>query len=322
MDGVGETVRASAFDPKRAFNLGRAPPDKLCSRTSQYRHAPKVVARIYTDKLSENFSQQFPHQLVRHADCINIKTTIVLSGKSAMKNLMFAAAALMLGVAVSGTASAGVITFGHNNLGNGFPFSSPKYTPEYQQVYDGSFFPGPVDITQITFFPALAQLPAITGNFTLDLSTTSAGPTTLSTVYANNIGANNALFFSGPVSSVFSFTGNPFLFDPSKGNLLLDVFVNTPSPVNSALAGGCSTDTNRVFNFVFANGLGPAAIGNSSQCNPNSFGLETQFTFAVAKVPEPSELSLFGVGLLGLLGIGAMRRRKNSGDMQVRGHNI
>lgn len=114
------------------------------------------------------------------------------------------------------------------------------------------------------------------------------------------------MFFSGAVSNVLSFTGTPSFFDPSDGDLLLDVFVNTPN--NAPLAAGCSTDTNRAFNFF---GNGSQGIGTApSQCTPNSYGLQTQFTFTAAQVPEPSELALFGTGLLALVGFGVMRRRK------------
>jgi hypothetical protein len=219
-----------------------------------------------------------------------------------------AAGVLMLGLA--GSASAGTITFGTGTGGNAFPFTATSYLGEYQQVYDASLFSGPVDITQITFFraPGFASA-SISGNFTISLSTSSATVSSLSTVYANNIGPDNSLFFGGSVSNVLSFTGTPFLLDPSHGNLLLDLIVNTSDSVQSSLAAGCSTQTNRVFNFS-GNSTSHGIGANPGQCTPNSYGLETQFTFTPAQVPEPSVLTLFGAGLLGLVGLGATRRRK------------
>jgi hypothetical protein len=216
-----------------------------------------------------------------------------------------AAAGLALGLAMTGPVSANVITFGTGNRNNAYPFMTSTYVGEYQQIYDGALFSGPVNITQIDFFSVVGD---ISGDYTLHLSTSSATPQTLSTTYANNIGADNALFFSGSVSHVLSFTGTPFFFDPAGGDLLLDVFVNTGNPVSGSLAAGCSTDTNRVFNF---NGNGSQGTGNSPAiCTPTSYGLETQFTFTAAQVPEPSELALFGTGLLALIGFGAARRRR------------
>jgi hypothetical protein len=44
--------------------------------------------------------------------------------------------------------------------------------------------------------------------------------------FNSNLGANNAAFasmaLSGTAPSVLSFTGGPFNYDPSQGNLLLD----------------------------------------------------------------------------------------------------
>ena len=229
-----------------------------------------------------------------------------------MKNWIYAAA-LGLGMAITGPALAATITFGNTNpvLGNAYPFTHTTYVSEYQQVYDGSFFSGPSLINQITFFAGPGVMPGITGNFTLNFSTTSKSPATLGTVYANNLGLDNTLFFSGAVSNTLTFTGSPFLFDPSKGNLLLDVLVNTPASANSSLIGSCGSDTNRAFSF---SGTGPA-VGtgtNPGLCSPNSFGLKTQFTFTAVSVPEPTPLAMFGAGLLGLLGLAAVRGRKQA----------
>jgi hypothetical protein len=200
-------------------------------------------------------------------------------------------------------AQANTLTIGTTNSNNAFPFTASDYLGEYQQDYNGALFPGPVEITGITFF-ASASFPAttISGDFTIHLSTTSATTTSgaggLSDVYAANIGANNTQFFSGTVTNVLSFTGGPFLYNPSQGNLLLDVNVLTPDGVNGFLAAGCSTDTNRVFNLA---GNGAATQGGLS-CPTGFGGLETEFTFTpAAPVPEPSTGLMLALGLLSLL---------------------
>lgn len=225
-----------------------------------------------------------------------------------MKSIFMAAiaGAVLLGLATA-PASAAAITFGSGAGANSFPFGDSNYLGEYQQVYDGSLFSGSVNITQLTFFAGPGfPFDKISGNYTLHLSTTAAGVGSLSTVYANNIGADNSLFFSGTVSNVLSFTGTPFLFDPTQGNLLLDVFVNTSNSTRSRFAAGCSTQINRVFNF-FGNSASYGIGGSPGQCTPNSYGLQTQITFTPAAVPEPLTLSLFGAGAAGLA---ALRRRK------------
>jgi hypothetical protein len=222
-----------------------------------------------------------------------------------------ACALILAGVGVL-PAFAGTITAGTGTTSNSFPFGDPNYIGEYQQVYDASIFSGAVQITQLSFF-AGPGFPSdtITGNYTLRLSTTNVGVGSLSTTYATNIGPDNTLFFSGAVNHVLSFAGAPYLFDPSQGNLLLDVFVNTGNSTLSRFAAGCSVQTNRVFNF--SGNSNSHGIGASpGQCTPNEYGLETQFTFTAAAIPEPPALPMFGSALLALIGWGALGRRKPS----------
>jgi hypothetical protein len=208
-----------------------------------------------------------------------------------------------------GLASGDTVTTGGTDQGNVFPFGSPNYVGEYQQVYSASLFSGPVDITAIAFFPQTDNPgQTISGDFTLDLSTTSAGIDGLSTTYADNIGTNNALFFSGSVSDVLSFTGTPFLYNPSQGNLLLDVNVVTPNSATNAFAAGCSPGTDRVFN---SGGNGSPTVGGEGCSAGSGYGLETELTFTPAStssVPEPSSVLLLSMGLLALIGATRFRR--------------
>jgi hypothetical protein len=116
--------------------------------------------------------------------------------------------------------------------GNCFPFGS-SYSGEYQQVYTASAFSGPITVTGLGFFntqtnSSVTAMPS--GTWTISLSTTSADWNSLSTNPASNIGANNTQVFSGNLAQPWSF-GNtlaislttPFTYDPSKGNLLMDV---------------------------------------------------------------------------------------------------
>lgn len=149
-----------------------------------------------------------------------------------------------------------------------------------------------------------------TGTYTLSFSTTSVGPTSLSTVYANNIGSNNKLFFSGSVTDAISFTGAPFLFDPSEGNLVLDLIVKRGNTApQSSFAAGCSGDTNRGYNF-FGSSTSHGIGGNLGECTPNSYGRKTQFTVSPATVPEPSSFAPLASGLLGLFAMDIACRRR------------
>src|SRR5262249_38763059 len=141
-------------------------------------------------------------------------------------------------------------------------------------------------------------------NLTLGLSTTSATPGSPGTNYAANKGPDFTTVFSG--TKTFTGAGNgtfdlqfpitPFTYDPSKGNLLLDVVINSSTGGGVFFFFGASPDTGRIFN----NGGSGAATADPLR------GLETRFTVGAAAVPEPATLAVFGVLAAGAFGV---RRR-------------
>src|SRR5262249_21714871 len=122
--------------------------------------------------------------------------------------------------------------------------------------------------------------------------------------FANNVGADDALFFSGalggPVGGpTFTIAGSPFLYDPSGGNLLMDIFV---TPGGSSFGGGYFDALEENDSFAGETSRMQTFGGGTTRWG---LGLVTQFS-AVAAVPEPSSLALFGLGSLVL----ARRRRR------------
>jgi hypothetical protein len=116
-------------------------------------------------------------------------------------------------------------------------------TARVQQVYGASEFrPGPILITGFHWRPT-ANLDygfpfhAIVPDFQINLSTTSKQPDQLSSVFAENVGADEVLAFQGALKlrssfrnaaggtkkfDIFVHLQRPFYYDPAQGNLLLD----------------------------------------------------------------------------------------------------
>lgn len=128
-------------------------------------------------------------------------------------------------------------------------FVTPDIAPSvrWQQVYGASDFmhtPGPQFlITEISFVGGGggASLDAILPNILINLSTTRLLPDGLSTTFSANTGPDETAVFSGPLQFTFTMETygihlqlqQPFLYDPSMGNLLLDVrnFQTIPPPL-------------------------------------------------------------------------------------------
>jgi len=130
---------------------------------------------------------------------------------------------------------------------NSFPFDISSTggrveTMRYQQLYDASQFSGFGSgsfITQIIFRPDISfgfAFASTLPDMQINLSTTSVPENGLSLLFASNIGADETVVFSGPLPLSSNFTGGspkdfdivinlatPFFYDPSMGNLLLDV---------------------------------------------------------------------------------------------------
>jgi hypothetical protein len=173
--------------------------------------------------------------------------------------------------------------------------------PEYQQVYAASDFPAAFTITDLRFYHT--DFAGLTnaldgGTFTISLSTTSAAVNGLNSAnLAANLGADNKVVFSGslpssvPFGSFFDIFVSPFDYDPSKGNLLLDV-------TGSNLTQGQFS----LFLDDDINGGGLfSRITSPNFASPS--GLVTGFDEAV---PEPQSFTLLAFGLISL---GFARRR-------------
>jgi hypothetical protein len=190
----------------------------------------------------------------------------------------------------------------------------------YQQVYSASQFAasGPLMISQIAFRPDGAVTDAtfhlVFNSVQIDLSTTSSTPGSLSPVFASNVGADNATVFNsfvnlstpitgpsgGPKDFIVTFDITPFVYDPSAGNLLMDVRALSLAGISAELD---SESGNPFTAHVDASSI-VASTGDVF-----ASGLVTRFEASeVRTVPEPSTLTLSVIGVLA--GIGALKRRR------------
>lgn len=222
-------------------------------------------------------------------------------------------------------AKADMITIGNPSplQANVAPFGEASYSGHsYQEVYSASAFSGPVQITDIAFgtFSNNGGNPKVTSsvlNVTLSLSSTSASPNTLVAGYPPNRGADYTQVFSGTQLFTPSYNGSfdlvfaitPFTYNPGNGNLLIEVDVNSIVNVPTNAFSGFLFDPNnsklgRVFELN--GGSGATAVGSDQ-------GLVTQFTVnpGASATPEPSSLTLIGIGAIGILGY-AWRQRKRA----------
>ncbi|NQT38261.1 MAG: PEP-CTERM sorting domain-containing protein [Planctomycetes bacterium] len=207
------------------------------------------------------------------------------------------------------------------NANNKFPFSVED-SIRYQQVFNSSHFAsfGTQWITQIAFRPdaASSAFEATIKRIQINLSMTSVTADSMSSTFLDNVGiddtevyAEGALLLSSANTNgneagakdfdiVISLT-TPFLYDPSKGNLLLDVRNSEGTKTAQFDSHGVAGDP---ISRAFVYGSVDSLTGST-----DTHGLVTQFS--TTPIPEPSTLAaLISMGLMGLAI--AWRRRKRA----------
>jgi len=181
-------------------------------------------------------------------------------------------------------------------------------TMRYQQLYAASQFSNFRSggfITQIIFRPDISvgdPFISTLPDMQINLSTTSVPDDGLSSVFADNIGSDETVVFSGPLPlssqdsgdgprdfDIVIYLTTPFFYDPNMGNLLLDV---------RNFGSGLTT----FFDATDQNRDGVSRVSTNSRDGVNqtvanlnsSFGLVTGFTISLSELTPTNALSELG----------------------------
>lgn len=248
-----------------------------------------------------------------------------------LRKRFFGQALLLSGLLLSGlslTASvsqAQVITIGVGGSGNLFPFGvnsqGASYQGEYQQIYSSTAFSAPITITQIAFTSFSGSPPpgssySFTG--TIALGTTSASPAAPGSSYAANKRSDFLTVFNSTQNATLTANGTtfdllfnitPFVYDPSAGNLLLDVVTTSVVAPNSTLFVSTPDGNDPLTGRLYTVPGGPAGASPTAGANG---GLRTRFSGTAVTpgvAPEPGSLALL-LPALGIVGMVIRKRRK------------
>jgi hypothetical protein len=220
-----------------------------------------------------------------------------------------------------------VPNFNTSNVGNDTDTADGTGDLRVQELLGSGQFAsagGPIlIIDQFSFraSPGTGPLPFTITSLSIYLSTSSKFPNTngplMSTTFADNVGPDNTLVYSGPFTAnspgcagpaacpfdvSLSFT-TPFLYNPSQGRLLLDLKL-------TGFTGG-----NGKFDFVSFVGPPNGNGGSIASLNGGLNAATGQLTFGgdivqlrYTAVPEPAPGVLVSIGAAAL----AMRRRRSA----------
>jgi hypothetical protein len=176
---------------------------------------------------------------------------------------------------------------------------------ELRSATDFAAFGSPLLMTEIAWTARFDSLPInlALSDVSIHFSTTPRLPSEISQTFADNIGVDEVVVYSGPLRLVdvggeygvrIQFQ-TPFYYDPSQGNLLMDFrnYETLPSPSTGRYLVNFASG---FVPSVWGTGAGNVAATRGSSVSPG--GIFTRFT--VTPVPEPSTWLLLLTGVAAL----------------------
>lgn len=220
---------------------------------------------------------------------------------------------VLLAVTLAGTPvlAAQAVTFGTPNVGQGdcFPFGCPSFHNQFEQVYSSTGFTDPLTISSISFYNSIGTGVLGYDSYSVYLSQTTANPASLSDTPSANITGPETLFGSyvangDATGSVFTLSGTGFNYDPTLGNLLLDIKFTVKS-YNQNIA---------YFDLATTSTVGVVSDESpfAGDDDMKGKGLVTTFNLGstAAVTPEPATMTLMAIGLVGMMPAFGRRKRR------------
>ena len=235
--------------------------------------------------------------------------------------LVFPTLVLLLSISVSNLYALNIVVPNANEFvegpgDNGLPFNTFS-SLRYQQIFSSDQFPDCGLITEINYrFGEDTQGSSVTyPSVFIQLSTTDVTPGELNTTFSLNIGSNVRTVYNGPLSfsappcvigpcpfdSMITLE-TPFLYNPSEGNLLLDITIEDGQAYESFdSVNNVLSITRRAFSDDIDSETG--TVDNTA--------LVTQFVcIPRSNIPTLSEWGLIAMaGVLGIIGFIAIRKK-------------
>ena len=206
---------------------------------------------------------------------------------------------------------------------------------ETQQIYSSTFFSSPALISAISFraYPGAAPSGFSSNSVTISnamvrlattgISANEASGLQPSTNFAANLGAAFTTVYSGSLTLTTAATGSgpqpfdytinfmtPFVYDPTAGNLLLDVLIPSTATVSGTGFGFLTFDNVNTLNDGVRSIVNVNAAAGTGTLDTSAAITRFQTSAVAGAVPEPATWAMLLVGF-GMAGA-SLRRRKIS----------